>query len=182
MRTLVLFALCSLFFALLLSGCGFQLRGVEQASLAPELSTLRVVVEGRQPYDPLYQATVEALQSRTGVTIADAAAAVPALVLFGETFERRILAVNASTAKVSEYLLRYRLRFRIEDGQGRELAPPQMIFLEQEYTFDSLNVLAKAREDADLQQFMRQQAVQQLIRRLASIQLSRSRWRRAAKG
>ncbi len=175
MRTLVFFSLFSLPLFLLLSGCGFHLRGVEQASLAPELSTLRVVVEGRQPYDPLYQATVEALQSRSGVTIADAAAPVPALVLFGETFERRILAVNASTAKVSEYLLRYRLRFRIEDGQGRELAPSQMIFLEQEYTFDSLNVLAKAREDADLQRFMRQQAVQQLIRRLARIQLSRSR-------
>jgi LPS-assembly lipoprotein len=98
----------------------------------------------------------------------DIKAAAPTLHLYGETVESQVVSIDI-TGKVSDYLLNYTARFSVSAADGKELLPAQSVKLQREYTFDKLNVLAKEREDEFLRQEMRRDAVQQILRRLATI-------------
>lgn len=160
----LLLAACSL----LLLSCGFQLRGHTKAQLPPELQVLRVTVAGSQAaYDPLLLAMQNALRTQAGATVQDGGE-VPLLTLSGERFDSQVLSVG-STGRVSEYLLKYELSFRLTDAAGQELAPLQTIRLQRDYRFDPLNVLAKEREEQELRRDLQRDGVQQILRRLARI-------------
>jgi LPS-assembly lipoprotein len=154
---------------LLLNSCGFHLRGLGAAELAPELRTLRVEVQGSgAAYDPLREAMRSALQARAGVTVVETGD-VPVLTLSGEGYETRVLSVSSSV-KAAEYLVMYRVHFRVTGADGVEFAPEQTISVQRDYAFDPVNVLAKEREEQELRQTLRQDAVQQVLRRLGKMQ------------
>jgi LPS-assembly lipoprotein len=155
---------------LVLSGCGFHLRGLDRAVLPAELAELRVVVQDSvAAHDPLLAAMREALTARADARITDRADA-PVLVLSGERAVSQVLSVG-TTGKVSEYLLRYEVSFRLLDAEGKERLAPQTIRLQRSYTFDPLNVLAKEREEKDLAHEMRTDAAGQIVRRLSRVSL-----------
>lgn len=163
-RSGLLLVACSL----LLSSCGFHLRGGGTVEFPPALTTLRVVVADSQlANDPLLVAVKNALRTQAGVLIEEDVD-VPKLVLAGERVESQVLSVG-TTGKVSEYLLKYEVSFRLADAAGRVLSDPQTIKLQRDYRFDPLNVLAKEREEEDLKRLMRQDAASQIVRRLAKI-------------
>lgn len=150
----------------LLTSCGFHLRGLDKAVLPAELAELRVAVQDSvAAHDPLLVAMREALTTRAGARITERPD-VPVLVLFGERADGQVLSVGA-TGKVSEYLLRYEVSFRLLDAEGKERLAPQTIRLQRSYTFDPLNVLAKEREEQSLKREMRADAAGQIVRRLA---------------
>ncbi len=150
---------------LLLSGCGFQLRGAGTYKLPDSLATLRVVVEGSQSAnDPLRLAMEDALRVQAGATIVSAGDA-PTLTLSRESTENQVLTVDAS-GKVSGYLLRYEIGFSLADVNG-PLSPPQTLRLQRDYRFNPLNVLAKEQEEENLKRELRRDAFSQIIRRLA---------------
>jgi LPS-assembly lipoprotein len=158
--------LFSLLFSLLLPACGFHLRGQGSASLPPALTTLRLSAAA---YAPLTVEMRNALKGQAGVkVIEDMDAAVPTLTLYGEAIESQVQAIDI-TGKVSDYLLNYSVGFSLTDATGKPLLAPQFIKLQREYTFDKLNVLAKEREDEFLRHEMQRDAVQQILRRLASL-------------
>ena len=159
--------LLATFYSLLtLSGCGFQLRGTGQTALPESLSVMRVVVENsRAANDPLLVAMKNALRTQGRVKIEDAPD-VPVLVLSNERFQSETLSVR-STGKVSEYLLKYELSFRLTNIEGGDDTALQTIRLRRDYTFDPLNVLAKEKEEQALKNQMRRDAVQQVLRRLS---------------
>jgi len=157
------FAACSL----ILSACGFQLRGAGSASLPPELSVMRVTTPGGPAYPPLMVEMRTALQSQAGVQLVDTPG-VPTLTLLEEGIESLILAID-STGKASHYLLNYKLRFALNDAAGKELLGSQSVKLQREYSFDKLSVLAKEKEEEYLRREMRRDAVQQVLRRLAGV-------------
>jgi LPS-assembly lipoprotein len=164
------FSLFTFHLSLVLSGCGFHLRGTGSYQFPESLSTLRVVVAGSQAaYDPLRAEMEDALRSQAGVTVTGDPEA-PALILSRESTDSQVLAVRA-TGKAAEYRLRYELGFELQDAQGGELAPRQVLRLVRDYTFDPLNVLAKEREEQELRESMRRDAVQQILRRLSKITL-----------
>ena len=92
---------------------------------------------------------------------------IPVLTLYDEQSNSRVLSYDEDR-KVSEFLLRYRVDFDVRDAAGKKIVERQTIVLQRDYTFDRLNVLAKEREEQELREQMRQEAVQQMIRRLAS--------------
>ncbi len=152
----------------LLSGCGFHLRGTGQYPMSPAFTTLRVMVEGNQlQNDPLLAEMKNALRTQTDIKIEDAGDA-PLLLLFGEKTDNQVLSVS-STAKVSQYLLRYEVSFRLVGKDNKPLSEPQTIMLQRDYTFDRLNVLAMERQSTDLQRELQRDAVQQILRRLSRI-------------
>ena len=156
---------------LLLVSCGFHLRGAGEYRLAPALATLRVTVQGStQQYDPLRVAMTNALRSQAGVDVVDAAEA-PVLVLFAETYDRQLLSVD-STGRAEEYLLRYSVSFRVTDKEGKILSEPQTVRVQRYLAFDRLNVLANEREESELRRDMQHDAVQQILRRLAAVELT----------
>jgi len=152
-----------------LSGCGFHLRGTASATLPPQLATLRVTMGGAAAYPPLLVDVRNALRTEDGVRLVDDVAAhVPTLTLSGETITSEIVAIDV-TGKASDYLLNYKVSFSLADAAGREIIPSRTIKLQREYSFNKLNVLATERESRFLQDKMRRDAVEQIIRQLASV-------------
>jgi LPS-assembly lipoprotein len=109
------------------------------------------------------------LREQAGVTVTeDVNTPAPILTLSGEYLDTQVLAIDVS-GKVSDYLLNYRVSFTLTDAAGKVLLPTQNIKLQREYTFDKLSVLAKEKEDEFLRHEMQRDAVQQILRRLASL-------------
>jgi LPS-assembly lipoprotein len=151
---------------LLLSACGFHLRGQESANLPASLASLRLSAPA---YAPLTVEMRNALKGQAGIRVVeDLDASVATLILGNEQIQSQVQAIDI-TGKVSDYLLNYSVSFSLTGADGKVLLPSQAIKLQREYTFDKLNVLAKEREDEFLRQEMRRDAVQQILRRLASL-------------
>lgn len=144
--------------ALLLTACGFQLRG------AAQLPYETFFVEGSNP-----AVTVDlsrAIQSGGNTRIVGRAQDAQAVLqILGEMQEKRILSLSGA-GRVREYQLLYKISFRIRDREGRELIAPQQIELRRELSYDDTQVLAKEGEEALLYRDMQRDAVFQIIRRL----------------
>ncbi len=163
LRFLTLFLLHS---SLLLSACGFHLRGTRATEWPAAIPEVRVrVADSRAAYEPLKLEMESALRAQAGVAIVETDEAAQ-LELSGERSDSRVLSVGSS-GRVSEYLLRYEVSFRFLDAHGKELLASQTVRLLRDYTFDPANVLAKEREEDELKAAMRRDAVQQILRRLS---------------
>ncbi|MBL8397535.1 MAG: hypothetical protein JNL84_05230 [Candidatus Accumulibacter sp.] len=146
----------------ILTGCGFQLRGVY---------TL--------PYDSLYLDLPDhsvigvglKRAIRTSSTTRLAQTAGEAQAIFrpdGELRDREILSVSG-TGRISELRLYYRYHYRVTDSQGRELIPPGRIEMIRDMTYDDSNILAKQHNEELLWLDMEKDLVDQLVRRLAAV-------------
>ena len=153
--------LLTILLALTLTGCGFQLRG----KLALPFETL--YVEGGAVADDLKRALAHGSRARIVATAGDAEAL---LQITGEGREKRILSLSA-VGRVREYLLVYRVTFRVADRQGRPMLAEQQIELRRDMTFDDAFVLAKAEEEEKLYRDMQADAVAQIVRRLNAVRL-----------
>jgi LPS-assembly lipoprotein len=154
-------ALLPLVLALLLSACGFQLRGAQPLPFtsiyigSPESSEVGAGLKRN----------IRALGSTQIVDTPQEAQAV--FTTIGEAKEKQILSVSG-TGRVREFQLRYRLAFRVHDLKGREFIPSSEIVLVRTISFSDEVVLAKEREEELLYRDMQNDMVQQLMRRLAS--------------
>ena len=164
------FALFTLHFSLVLSACGFHLRGAGKFEMPPALSVLQVKAEGSQlGNNPLLTGMKDALRAQTNVLIEDSGDA-PRLLLYGEQSESQVLSVTA-VGKVDEYLLKYEVSFRLVDKSNKLLSTPQTVKVRRDHPFDRSNVLAKEREEQELRREMQRDAVQQILRRLSRLTL-----------
>ncbi len=153
---------------LLLSGCGFHLRGVGESRQLPELfSSLRVRqvnVEGLA----LRREMERALKTQARVqVVAEEDGSAPVLTLYDERSDTRAVSVDRDV-RVSEFLLSYQVGFDVRDASGKELVKRQEIVLRRTFNFDKNAVLAMEREVVEIRDRMREDAVQQIIRRLAA--------------
>ena len=80
--------------------------------------------------------------------------------------DKQILALGA-TGHVQEYLLQYVVSLRAYDKQQQEWLPAAEIHLQRDFPYDDSQALAKEQEEALLYRDMRQDAVQQVLRRLS---------------
>jgi LPS-assembly lipoprotein len=150
----------AIFAAGLLAACGFQLRGQTQL-----------------PFETLYVPGVNALvvelkrnlRATSGARLVDVAADAQAVLgITRETREKVILSYNAQ-GRVQEYLLRYRVGFRVTDSAGAKVyLPTSEISLTREMSYSDAEVLAKESEEALLFRHMQADMVQQILRRLAA--------------
>ncbi|MGA9396592.1 MAG: LPS assembly lipoprotein LptE [Azonexus sp.] len=156
--------LLALMLAVVVAGCGFQLRGTSSGNL---------------PYKTMYIALPETADVRiwmqryigaSGQTkIVDSAKEAEAI--FQQLQDSRIktiLSVNAQ-GRVREYRLQLDYRFRLVNGKGQELVGPNEINLSRDITYDDSTVLAKDLEEGLLWRDMNNDLVNQIIRRLSII-------------
>jgi LPS-assembly lipoprotein len=152
--------------ALLLSSCGFQMRGT--ASL---------------PFDTLYVPGATSgialdlkrnIQSGTRTTVVDDATKAQAVLDLTQEEREKVILTLAATGKVSEYQLRYRIGFRVHDGKGGEFLPVSTVQLTRDITFSDAEVLAKETEEQQLYRDMQFDMVQLVMRRLAAAQPAKS--------
>ena len=152
-----------------LSACGFNLRGKESVQLPADLRRLRVVTSDRTAYPPLLIEMRNALASQAGVEIAPADAVVPTLTLSSESPPRE--PVVDISAYASGFILSYKVSFNLKDAAGRDVIAKHTVRVQREYDFDrrNQNVIAKEKEEDFLRAEMQRDAVQQILRRLASV-------------
>lgn len=147
--------------AMLLSACGFQLRG---QALIP-YKTLFIEVTGYSLFaNDLERAIRSGSQTRI-VNSREESEAV--LKVLGESQEKHILSLS-SAGRVREFQLRYRVAYRLTDRAGADLDAPGEIFLRRELIYDDTQILSKEAEESLLYRDMRSDAVAQMLRRLSA--------------
>ena len=154
-------SLVLIYSVVVLSGCGFHVRG--SIELPEELS--EVALEGTRPNGELGVAVRNGFSRVGGQVVDSAASARSVLVITRDSSSRRVLSVD-SIGQANEYELAYTLGFRLDDPPGANRVVQQSINLRRQYRFDPDLTLAKADEEARLVREMRQDAVRQMLRRL----------------
>jgi LPS-assembly lipoprotein len=147
-----------------LAACGFQLRGTAPlpfTSLYIQASmTSQLAVQLKR-----------AVRATDGTRVVDTPGEAQVILqIMNELQEKQILSLSGG-GRVSEYQLRYRVSFRLTDAKNREHIPASEILLKRDYSFNDEQALAKEAEEKLLYRHMRDDAVQQLVRRLQAAQL-----------
>ena len=146
--------------ALLLTSCGFKLRG---AATLPFDSMYVQAAPSSQFAVQLKRAVATGSQARI-TDKPDNAQVV--LQIMNEVREKQILSLSGG-GRVREYQIRYRVSYRLTDSKGAtEYIPPTEIVLQRDFSFNDTEALAKESEEALLFRDMQTDAVQQLVRRL----------------
>jgi LPS-assembly lipoprotein len=149
---------------LLVAACGFQLRGV--ATLPFESMYVQAA-----PKSLLAQQIKRAVRSGSSTRVSERPAEAEVILqIVNELQERRILSLTGG-GRVAEYELSYRVVFRLTDAQKREHIPASEIVLRRDYSYRDDAALSKESEEALLYRSMRDDAVQQLVRRLQGAKL-----------
>jgi len=147
---------------LLLSGCGFQLRG------QTDLKFDRIYVE-TDGFSLFAAELRRVIQSNKSVEVTDNPAhAQVVLKVIDERLEKKILALT-STGSVEEYVLLYQVSYRVMDNKMQDLVAPNDIALQRIMTYKDTETLAKESEEQFLYRDMQTDAVQQMLRRLSVI-------------
>jgi len=156
-------AALALTLALTLAGCGFK--PVGQANMP--FDTLYVTAPDYSSFGAEFKRYVESY-GKTRITDNPQQAQV-ILEILSETQEQQILSLT-SAGRVAEFLLRYRVTYRLRDNEKRDWIPRGEIQLQRDYTYDDTIVLAKENEAQLLFKDMKNDAIQQLVRRLSVAQ------------
>jgi LPS-assembly lipoprotein len=148
--------------ALLLSGCGFHLRGHgdHQSEFPFKSLYLKLASESAFTADLRHQLELnklELLESPTASSVI--------VEIISEQTEKQILSIS-SAGRVQEFQLRYVIVLRAYDTSGQTWLQPEELSMIRSLTYDDAQVLAKEQEELLLYRDMRVDAVQQVLRRL----------------
>ncbi len=157
MRILLISILCSL-----LISCGFALRMPVQ--LDDQIKAIAISPD--DPYRPLQRTVREAL-AYSGVDIVDESESDVILKLSPEAISRSTYAVDTA-GDVAQEILIYTLTFELVNKNNEVLIPQQSIKTDRILYIHNNQLLSVNREQRTLTDDMRQDAVQQLIQRLAA--------------
>jgi len=147
---------------LLLSGCGFHLRG--DIDLPAGLQQMHV--QGTSTHSGLGLELKRSLKTSGVNVVSDVTSAQVILNITAPAFERRLLSVSGISGKTAEYELIYTLQVSLLDRKGKVLLAPQTLRQLRDYTYDQNNVLGKGDEQSRLQQSMQRDLVRQVLNRL----------------
>lgn len=150
--------------AVILSGCGFQLRG--NYLLAPELQTIEF--SSVDKFGELTRLVKQHLTINDVNLVSQSQKPVPQMRILQDNLDRRTLSLFPN-GQVAEYELIYTVRYQI-------LIPGQDIQnfsfeLNRDYQDDPDIALAKSRELSLMLREMRQEAANKILRDMATIEL-----------
>ena len=147
-----------LMMVLLLSACGYHLRG------AWELPTgmKNVYLEGGSAQ---LREQFERAMEISSVPLASSPETAGIIVkIFDEDSQRRVLSLNSGGA-ANDFELGYRFDYEIVDSKNKVLMARQPIDIKREYYNDQLAIIAKSNEEAVIRNEMYQQAVRTIVNR-----------------
>jgi LPS-assembly lipoprotein len=147
---------------LLLSACGFHLRGTETSRVQLPPTYLA------GPAGPLQRQVRHYLTVSAVSVVEEQKDAQLVIDLIGEDIQRRVLSVG-TTGKVEEYEVHYGAVYSVERGNGESLIPKETLGQQRSYSFNEADVLAKDVEQERLVQDMRRDVVRQMMLRLQSV-------------
>jgi len=150
----------TLMILILLSACGYHLRGALQL---PE-ALKKIYIQGASA--ELKQAITTTFRSASGSIVTNPADAGMVLNVIHEDYQRRTISLNADGYS-NEYELIYQVTFEMLDSQGAELVAEQTVKLSKAYFNEqsSDTVLSKGNEEAVLRKGLYEQAVRSIVER-----------------
>lgn len=148
-----------LLIALLLTACGYHLRG--EIDLPAELKS--IYIEGASPQ--LREQFKKSLLSSSVQIVDTRAAAGTIIVISNEETSRRALSLGAG-GKANQFGLEYRLNYDITDKSGNPIAKSQPVEIIREYFNDQQLILGKDNEEIVIRNEMYQQAVRTMINQI----------------
>jgi LPS-assembly lipoprotein len=128
-----------------------------------------VAITPDDPYRPLQRTVREALMYSGANVTSDTSESQVVLKLYPEEVLRSTYAVDTA-GDVAQELLTYTLTFELADNNNQIILPTQSITTTRILYIHEDQLLSVNREQATLTTDMRQEAVQQLIQRLAVVQ------------
>lgn len=149
--------------SMMLSACGFQLRGVA------DLSFKNLYIQGNK-----LSISRELNQSfkTNGIHIVDSAESAELLLdMLSEANEKRILSLSGG-GLVREYELNYRVSFRTREPASPTWSAVQTVQSRRDFSYNDNALLGKLDEEAKLNSDMHSDAVREVMRRLTAIKLS----------
>jgi LPS-assembly lipoprotein len=147
--------------AVLLAGCGFQLRG------SYELPYASVFVSAASTSQVASNIRRELTGTPTRV-LPSGAGAEGQLNILEERRERQILSLSGA-GRVREFELKTVVRYQLVDGKGAVLIPTSEIQLSRILTYDDTKIIAKQQEEAMLYADMDKDVVGQILRRMVAV-------------
>jgi len=153
-------ALAVLAAAVLMTACGFQLRG----SSSLPFDTIYVPGSGGGVALDLKRS----IESSSKTRVVDNPKNAQAVFQLIEARQEKEILSLTGAGRVREYRLRYQVRYRVHDAKGRDLVPPTTLNQVRDVTFNDSQVLAKEAEDQLLYRDMQTDMVQQILRQLAA--------------
>lgn len=152
----------SLIAGILISGCGFHLRGN-----LPLSDTLKLVaVESSD--NALRQEMIEALENAGASVLEDAATARAVIKLHDVQYQRNVRTLD-TRGKVNGYRLVYIVRYSVTGQDGTELRKSKQLRLERDFNFDSNQLLQAENEEQVLREDMIKDMAQRIMRQLSTI-------------
>jgi LPS-assembly lipoprotein len=145
-----------------LAACGFTLRGTQQLPYP----TIALNVPLTSPLGVELTRSIRTGSSTQVVPVATQGAAT--FDLLAEFPAEHINLIVNAQGRTTDYTLRYRLRFRLRDAQGREVIESTELAAQRDISFNDSQRLSKESEEALLIRDMRSDLVQQLLRRIAA--------------
>ena len=154
--------------AVLLAGCGFQLRG--QAQLPPELRITYVQSQQGVGVPPgVLSRRLQSLLASNGVTVTrDPAQATATINILNEGSGRRTVAADRFDIK-REYFLVYYVAYRVTLANGKTLITDEGLSANRSLLFDENRVLGFEAAQESLIDSMADDLAWQIIRRLQAV-------------
>ena len=144
--------------ALLLSACGYHLRG----ALELPAGLKNVYLEGGSGQ---LQELFNSAMKTSSVGIASSPETAGIIVrIFNEDNQRRVLSLS-STGTANDFELEYRFDYELVDSKNKVLMPRQSVEIKREYYNDQVAVIAKGNEETVIRNEMYQQAVRSIVNR-----------------
>lgn len=147
--------------AAILSACGWHLRG---SIVLPD--NIQSVYIDNQASDPALLEELERLLTVNDVVISETATGADLVInLLDFAENRRVNSLNSNTI-VREYELISEAEYEIKNAAGEILLEPNVAQLSRIYTFDQNAVVSAAEEQQIIQEELRLELAQQIVRRL----------------
>jgi LPS-assembly lipoprotein len=144
--------------ALLLSACGYHLRGALE--LPAGLKNVYLLGGSAELSDQFKQSMdiskvpLASSPETAGITVK----------IFNEDNQRRVLSLS-STGTANDFELIYRFDFELIDSKNNVLMPRESVEIKREYYNDQLAIIAKGNEETVIRTEMYQQAVRSVVNR-----------------
>lgn len=145
---------------LLLSACGFHLRGNYHPPAFLHEVTLRTPANSGDLNTELQLALARNNIVPEGGEVL--------LEVVRENLTRQTSTVDSS-AKAAEYTLTYTVDFRVSDTQGLATGITQSLILRRSYQYSTTNIVGKSTEEDTLVHELRIDAAQQIVRQLSAM-------------
>jgi LPS-assembly lipoprotein len=157
-------SLVFLLLALLLAGCGFQLRGSSALPAAMSVTCIK----GIKPFGTLADDFAEALRLRN-IQVTDHERNATAILSITQNKTEKLVVSVDSSGKVQEYEIRQTIQFSVMTSDQKEVVPEQSVVLSRDYIFSSTDVLGKQREEQVVRATLQQNLVNLAMLRISAV-------------